>query len=221
MADGSRIALLGAVLTALISGLFAVYTTGQNTQLGKDKLDLQRELEIQRENTNKKSPDEYTNMLADQGRKEYLQRKKDHREGVKQATLELDGRYWMVFVRSGCDQPIQMAWNYEALDGQRITEGWFTVLPGKPAPTISTQNPEVYYYGRVGLPTNVKETPQQRGPHFQWNWTSSFLYFAGEHVAGNPGSDFESFLIPGRDWGSQTIELNCDSFTRRPRPYGE
>jgi hypothetical protein len=207
--------LLSAVGGAFITGLFALHTSNQNAQLEREKLDLQRQLENQKiQYTVLQKSQESLN----QDKKNLLLRKEEHRKNLIQAAAELRAQYWTVHVRSRCEHSVQMAWNYEALDGVRVTEGWFTVLPDKPTPTITTRNPETYYYARTGMFPNIMETPQVlSNPRFQWDPVSSFVYFEAEYrPSGKTGSDFQGFLIPGHDWGPQTLEFSCSSFTPRP-----
>jgi hypothetical protein len=216
MADSKSIVqnALCAVAGALITGLFSLHTSSQNTQLEREKLELQRQLQDEKRQN---EASQQSQKLRYQTTKDLTSRKQEHREKVKNATSELRGAYWTVLVKSHCEQAVQIAWRYEALDGVLVAEGWFTVLPEMPTPTIKTKNPQIYYYARTGMFPNVTETPQERGLRVQWDWTSSFVYLDDEfQPSGKAGGDFQGFLIQGKAWGPQTLELACNSFTRRP-----
>ena len=150
MAETSNVAqnLLSVLAGGLVSGVFAVHTSNQNAQLDRDKLDLQRQLEQQK---GQQATAEEFRKRQDTTNRDTSARQQTHRRDVKSAAADLNGKYWTVLVKAHCEQSVQMAWTYEALDGLRVVEGWFTVLPGTPTETIKTTSPQTFYYARTGM----------------------------------------------------------------------
>jgi hypothetical protein len=218
MPDGKSVFqnLLCAVAGALITGLFTMHINDQKNQLEQEKLDLQRELQQQQ---NLKASAEAARVSQEQFERDLSQRKQEHLGDIKDVTARMAGKYWTVVVTSHCEGPVEMALNYEALDGIRITQGWYTILPEHPTPTIDTRAAQTFYYARKGINPKVSETPQVGyANHFPWDWSTSFVYLEQERYGqmAPGGGEFQAFLIRGKDWGNQPLELNCDSFVAAP-----
>jgi hypothetical protein len=213
MAEGKDVGLtvLGGIIGALITAYATIHNGDQTSEIEQQKVNQQLVIENKRLQLDLDKARESAIAKANE---DFRAKKLSHAQDVKKAAAALKGQYWILTVDNPCEDPIQLAFHYVALDGAPVTEGWWTVPGRSSAKTISTASPVFYFYGKMLMPHQLKQTPQDQGPRFPWIWAGNFALQEHEDaLSGGHGGMFIPHVIDAKHFGNANLKPSCDLFT--------
>ena len=157
--DGGGLKVVGIFVT-IISTLIGGYVSCHNQQVSVD----QKKMEITAQEDLAKTQEDLQNGLAKA--QENLQASKISNEHEKDELARLDteekasedfadkntGQYWVVKFKNSCNEEVDIAVRYQALNGQTVVKGWMVVPPNEEKTPLFTSSRwfEWYAYDSKG-----------------------------------------------------------------------